>query len=91
VHLHSTDTRQRQLVLYGTIGCHLCELAERELLTWVERGWQVELIDIAEDDLLCERFSLLIPVLENQQNGQLLNWPFDEVMLCDFLLASEKQ
>jgi hypothetical protein len=75
----------RSLVLYGTSGCHLCELAEQQLLPWIEQGWQVELVDIAEDDQLLERFSLMIPVLERVAVGQLLCWPFDHEQLNPFL------
>lgn len=72
-------------MLYGTSGCHLCELAEQQLLPWVERGWQVELVDIAESDALLERFSLMIPVLERVDAGQILPWPFDLYQLESFL------
>ncbi|HQQ63113.1 MAG TPA: glutaredoxin family protein [Pseudomonadales bacterium] len=75
----------RALVLYGTCGCHLCELAEGQLLPWVSEGWQVELVDIAETDALLERFSLMIPVLERVTTGQLLCWPFGQRQLQEFL------
>jgi len=73
------------LVLYGTLGCHLCELAEQLLLPYVADGWHVELIDIAEDDALLERFSLMIPVLESTVTTRHLAWPFDAAALKDFL------
>ena len=34
--------------LFGTLGCHLCEVAEALLMPFVEHGLLVELIDIAE-------------------------------------------
>ncbi len=76
---------EKLLVLYGTSGCHLCELAEQQLLPWVAAGWQVELVDIADDDLLLERFSVLIPVLEDAVSQRTLCWPFDSAMVGDFL------
>ena len=76
----------RELVLYGTGGCHLCELAEQQLLPWVSAGWQVALVDIAEDDDLMERFSLTIPVLEHTVSQRVLAWPFDQVALQRFLV-----
>lgn len=79
----------RELLLYGTSGCHLCELAEQQLLPWLEQGWCVELIDIADDDNLAERFALLIPVVERVSDGQLLCWPFGQPDLQQFLFASE--
>lgn len=88
-HLSSAPFNQHELVLYGTSGCHLCDLAEQELLLWVAQGWQVELIDIAEDDELLDLFSLMIPVLQHRASGRLLNWPFDAAILHTFLSAVE--
>lgn len=87
--MSSAPLEQHELVLYGTSGCHLCDLAEQELLIWVAQGWQVELVDIAEDDQLLDRFSLMIPVLQHSASGRLLNWPFDSVALQTFLSAVE--
>ena len=75
----------RSLILYGTLGCHLCELAEQLLLPYVAAGWQVELVDIAEDDALLAQFSLLIPVLEDVAATRHLAWPFDAHALKNFL------
>ena len=80
---------QSQLTLYGTLGCHLCELAEQQLCMWVEQGWQVELVDIADDDQLFERFSLAIPVLQHNASGALLHWPFDAAAV-EIFLATEQ-
>ncbi|MCC7517071.1 MAG: glutaredoxin family protein [Pseudomonadales bacterium] len=77
----------RELLLYGTLGCHLCEVAEQLLLPWVEQGWQVELVDIAEEDALLDRYALLIPVLLHSPSQQQLLWPFDAVTLRQFLQA----
>ena len=67
------------LTHYHTAGCHLCEEAEalaRACLA--ERGGEerLELIDIAEDAELLERYGLTIPVLREQASGRELNWPF---------------
>lgn len=78
----------RSLVLYGTLGCHLCELAEQLLMPYVAAGWAVELVDIAEDDALLERFALMIPVLEDAATAQHLAWPFDASALKAFLLSA---
>lgn len=71
--------------LYGTLGCHLCEVAEALLMPFVEHGLLVELVDIAEDESLVERYSLLIPVLRRCDNGAQLNWPFDAEQVVTFL------
>lgn len=71
--------------LFGTLGCHLCEVAESLLMPFVEKGLLVELIDIAEHEGLVERYGLRIPVLRRCDNGQELNWPFDVEQLVTFL------
>ncbi len=80
-------------MLYGTLGCHLCEVAEQLLLPYVAQGWQVELVDIAEDDALLEQFSLVIPVLEEIATARQMHWPFDATTLRSFLLreAAEQE
>lgn len=79
------DIPTKALVLYGTLGCHLCELAEQQLLPWVAAGWQIELVDIAEDDDLMARYSLVIPVLQHVASARELGWPFDQAALLGFL------
>lgn len=71
--------------LFGTLGCHLCELAEAMLIPWVEHGLMVELVDIADSDGLFERYGLLIPVLRRVDTGQELGWPFDTAQVVNFL------
>ena len=71
--------------LFGTLGCHLCELAEAMLMPLVEHGLMVELVDIADSDGLFERYGLLIPVLRRVDTGQELGWPFDMDRLRAFL------
>lgn len=64
--------------LFGTPGCHLCEVAEGVLMPFVEHGLLVELVDIAESGALVERYGLRIPVLRRIDTGQELDWPFDD-------------
>jgi len=64
--------------LFGTPGCHLCEVAEGVLMPFVEYGLLVELVDIAESGPLVERYGLRIPVLRRIDTGQELDWPFDD-------------
>lgn len=71
--------------LLGTLGCHLCELAEDELMPLVEYGLRVELIDIAEDPALFDRYYLSIPVLVRVDNQADLPWPFDTEQVVAFL------
>lgn len=71
--------------LFGTLGCHLCEVAEAELLPLVEHGLLVELVDISEDERLFDDYGLRIPVLRRVDTGAELDWPFDAEQIVTFL------
>ena len=71
--------------LFGTLGCHLCEIAEAELLPLVERGLLVELMDISESEVMFETYSLRIPVLRRVDTGAELDWPFNADQVVAFL------
>jgi hypothetical protein len=71
--------------LFGTLGCHLCELAEAQVMPLVEHGLLVELVDIADHDALFERYRLSIPVLRRVDSGAELEWPFDTEQVVAFL------
>lgn len=63
-------------VLYGTQGCHLCDVAEqllRQLAAARPMRWQG--VDIADDEALLSRYGERIPVLL-RQDGAELAWPF---------------
>ncbi|WOJ95719.1 glutaredoxin family protein [Congregibacter brevis] len=83
------------LILYSTEGCHLCE--EAEALLRVVKGtlpllsWQV--VDIANDDALFQKYGWLIPVLSLPKASETdalceLRWPFDGPALVAFLNES---
>ncbi|WP_419794816.1 glutaredoxin family protein [Pseudomonas palleroniana] len=72
--------------LFGTLGCHLCEVAEAEIMPLVERGLLVELVDITDPDDLTEAYGLRIPVLRRVDTGAELDWPFDTEQVMTFLL-----
>ena len=72
--------------LFGTLGCHLCEVAEAMLMEFVERGLLVELVDIADSQALFEAYGLTIPVLRRVDTGAELAWPFDTEQVVSFLL-----
>jgi hypothetical protein len=71
--------------LLGTLGCHLCEVAEAELLSLVEYGLLVELVDIGESAALVDDYGLRIPVLRRVDTGAELDWPFDAEQVVAFL------
>lgn len=61
--------------LFGTLGCHLCEIAEAEIMPLVEHGLLVELVDITDPDDLTDVYGLRIPVLRRVDTGEELDWP----------------
>lgn len=71
--------------LLGTLGCHLCEVAEAILMPFVEHGLLVELVDIGDNLADVECYGRLIPVLRRCDNGAELNWPFDADQVVAFL------
>ncbi|MBQ0794942.1 glutaredoxin family protein [Zhongshania sp.] len=77
----------QELELYGTSACHLCELAEAMLAEILvdETDWQIELIDIADNDDTLERYALKIPLLKSVVDGRELSWPFDKLRIRRFV------
>lgn len=71
--------------LLGTLGCHLCELAEEVLMPLVEPGLMVELVDVADSQALFEAYGLRIPVLRRVDTGAELGWPFDAEQVVRFV------
>ncbi|OYQ23529.1 glutaredoxin [Pseudomonas mandelii] len=71
--------------LFGTLGCHLCEVAEAMLMEFVEHGLLVELVDIAESEDWVENYGLRIPVLKRIDSGAELDWPFNADEVVAFL------
>lgn len=77
-------TTQQKLVLYSTLGCHLCEHAKKIVLpVLTKHHLRLEEVDISDSDELMAEFGLLIPVLRfellalEEKQAQ-LNWPFSE-------------
>lgn len=76
-----------QIQLLGTTGCHLCDVAERMARRIVPvLGFQLEYVDIAQDDALVDQYGTRIPVLR-ATNGQELGWPFEDQQLIHWLEA----
>ncbi|WP_211225116.1 glutaredoxin family protein [Oceanobacter kriegii] len=72
--------------LFGTEGCHLCDIAEQLILQsaghFAEPVWQQ---DIAEDERLVENYGIHIPVLRHDACGSELSWPFNGAQLLEWL------
>ena len=80
------SAKELSLVLFQTLGCHLCEEAlgvinaSRSL-----DGAALESIDIADDEALLERYGTRIPVLLRVDSGAELDWPFTSEEVARFL------
>ena len=74
--------------LYTTLGCHLCEEALLMLLQLQERGilLRVEEIEIADSDLMINRFGIRVPVIVREDDTE-LDWPFSIYEVEKFLSA----
>lgn len=54
-------------------------------MPWVAAGWQVELMDIADDERWMASYASVIPVLQHAASLRELRWPFDQTALAGFL------
>lgn len=76
----------RLLELMTTEGCHLCDLAVPLLVDGVDpQHFEVDMVDIAFEDELVERYGTRIPVLRDSQSAAELDWPFSAQDLAQFL------
>ncbi|WP_372739155.1 glutaredoxin family protein [Neptunomonas sp.] len=76
----------QNFIFFTTPGCHLCELAEALLVAHLDPDiHQVDVLDIAYDDQLLERYGERIPLIKNEVTGAELGWPFDAGQLLDFI------
>lgn len=72
-----------------TLGCHLCEEVQGMIGYLLQNepdlqvSYQFELVEIADDEELLNRYGIRIPVLVKQ--GEELNWPFEFEQLKDWL------
>jgi hypothetical protein len=74
----------KQLTLYSTSHCHLCELA-CSLVMPLADGFKLEVIDIADDEALLKQYGLRIPVFQRDDSKTELNWPFNKADIVEFL------
>lgn len=73
-----------KVILYGTLGCHLCEEAKTLLFDWFGEGAKsIEYLDIAVSENMVEQYGVRIPVLSD---GQLeVDWPFEYHAVCSLM------
>ncbi|TBR38554.1 glutaredoxin family protein [Marinomonas agarivorans] len=63
------------ILLFGTLGCHLCDQALALIQQSLPNSVVIKQIDIVDDPALLESMALRIPVV--QVGNMELNWPFD--------------
>ena len=91
-----------KVLLYTTLGCHLCEDALDLLkryraeqvnnLTTEKTGFkefEIEEIEISESDSLVESYGLRIPVIRKLHTSEELGWPFTLDDLTCYLSPSQ--
>jgi hypothetical protein len=68
-----------RVLLYTTLGCHLCDDALALLHKFdIQHGKILEIqeIEISESDSLVETYGVRIPVIQKQSSEKELGWPF---------------
>lgn len=75
----------KTLILYGTLGCHLCEQALWLITPLVGDEYKLVEVDISDSDELIERYGIRIPVVAIQGHVAEIGWPFDNEDFVDFL------
>jgi len=82
-------SQARQITIYTTLDCHLCEQAMAMLQPLQMKDIvAVTEVDIADDEELLESYGVRIPVLRRQDNGAELGWPFGMEEIEGFLVAT---
>lgn len=84
------------ILLYTTVGCHLCEEAELLLLPVLEyleteaadgqcASLVLHRVEITDDETLVAKYGVRIPVIRIEGSDQELGWPFDQEQAYVFL------
>ena len=73
------------VILYTGPGCRLCNDAEQLLFQAGLSHSQIEKVEVTSSLDLKKRYGLKIPVLQRQDSGQELFWPFEIEELARFL------
>ena len=73
----------RKLILYYQPECHLCDEAE-VLLHAAGLGGAYLKVDISGDPELLMRYEIHVPVLQRENDGKELYWPFSRAELQEF-------
>lgn len=74
---------QKAFILYGSEGCHLCELA-LTLCEPIHANNQLTLVDIVDEEHLVAKYAVHIPVLKRTKDNKELYWPFSQQDVNEF-------
>jgi hypothetical protein len=78
----------QKIILYSTLACHLCEIAEEMVSSRISTtNFHLEKVDIAESPELLKKYGVSIPVLYSEQIDKELFWPFDSLCVDKFLIS----
>lgn len=76
----------KQLFLFTTTGCHLCELAIEQLEPLLEPlALSLVEVEIADNEAYLEAYGTRIPVIRLDNREEDLGWPFDTQLAYEFL------
>ena len=76
----------QKIILYSTLACHLCEIAEEIVSNRISvTDFLLTKMDIADDLELLKKYGVSIPVLYSEKKNKELFWPFDGGCVDDFL------
>jgi len=73
------------LLLFGTLGCHLCEEADIIVAACDKKNILIENIDIAEYEQWQDKYAIRIPVLYHPATEKELGWPFTQMQVQTFI------
>ncbi len=74
-----------KLLLFGTMGCHLCEEADVIVAACDKKNTVIENIDIAEHEQWQDKYAIHIPVLYHPETEKELGWPFTQMQVQTFI------
>jgi glutaredoxin len=75
----------KTLILFSTLGCHLCEQALELVTPIITDCYQIDEVDISESEALMEKYGIRIPVITRQDTGAEIGWPFDRQQFVEFI------
>ena len=77
-----------KVILYTTLGCHLCEDAAELLRHYCANVQAIEVVavEISDTDQLIEQYGIRIPVIAIPDTDNEIGWPFTAEQLDKFLL-----